>query len=131
MFLVGPFIMIAVLFIVWWLVIQSRIEFEYTLSAGILNIDNLINQSKRKHVIKVQLSSISQFGKLSDETAQQASKAAVKVITCGNADEDDEAYYFTCNYDKNGLYMFIFNPDDRMLNVFSKYNFGFRGQKMV
>lgn len=128
--LVSPFIMIGVFFIVRWLVVQSRIEYEYTLSSGVLNIDRIINQSKRKPVIKVQVSSISQFGKLSDKAAQQASKSAVKVVTCGNTDEDDGAYYFTCNYEKNGLYMFIFNPNDRMLNVISKYNKGIKSQRI-
>lgn len=131
MWTVAPFIMIAVIFIVRWLVIQSRIEYEYVLSSGTLNIDIIINQTKRKPVINTPIAKINEFGKLTEQSARKANINDKNIIICGNTDEDDDAYYFTCQNANKGINMFVFNPNAKMLNILSKYKYSIKSQTIV
>lgn len=103
---------------------NNKVEFEYSLNAGILNIDRIINQSKRYPVIKIQVSDILTFGRYSDNDTgmYKESKKADKFVDCGSGRDDSNLYYFTCNFENRGIYMFVFEPGAKILSTMKSLN---------
>lgn len=98
---------------------NNKVEFEYSINTGILNIDKIINQSKRHHIIKVPVSDIVTFGKYNsnDNDIYKKSKEVEKFLDCSSDREDVDCYYFTCNYENKGIYMVAFEPNDKFLSI--------------
>ncbi len=102
--------------------IANDLEFEYSLSAGVLNIDKIMAQTRRRHVVTVAVRDILAFGRAGDDAAAASEKQAQKILYCGKNDENPDAYYFTCSYEGKGVHMFVFEPDQRMLRSMGAQN---------
>lgn len=98
---------------------QNHCEFEYSYNAGTLNIDMILRQKIRKPVVNVNASDITHFGRVNDSDAKSVAKSSTKVVYCGESDEKEDSYYFTCNFESKGQYMFVFDPDNKLLNALS------------
>ena len=96
---------------------QNHCEFEYSYNAGTLNIDKILRQKIRKPVVNVNVSDFTGFGRLNDADIQSKIKSSVKVVFCGESDEKIDSYYFTCNFESKGQYLFVFDPDERLLKA--------------
>lgn len=98
---------------------QNHCEFEYSYNAGNLNIDKILRQKLRKPVVNVNVSDFTKFGRVDDEDVESVAKGSVKVEFCGESDIKEDSYYFTCNFESKGQYMFVFDPDERLLKALS------------
>lgn len=98
---------------------NNKVEFEYSFNTGILNIDKIINQTRRHHVMKITVSDILTFGMYNpnDNEIYKKSKEVEKFLDCSSEREDVDSYYFTCNYENKGVYMVVFEPNDKFLSV--------------
>ena len=96
---------------------QNHCEFEYSYNAGTLNIDKILRQKIRKPVVNINVSDMTGFGRLNDADIKDKVRSSVKVIFCGESDEKPDSYYFTCNFESKGQYLFVFDPDDRLLKA--------------
>ncbi len=97
---------------------KSRVEFEYSLMAGVLNISRITNQTNRKIIATLDAKEITEFGsitkeKLADE--YRNSSGDCKIIDC--SDVNEEMYYFKYRDNKNGMMKIIFSPNDRMIDA--------------
>ncbi|MDR0287058.1 MAG: hypothetical protein LBI03_05025 [Clostridiales bacterium] len=117
MWAVGPFIMIGAGAVVWWLIVQSRVEFEYSLSGGILNIDEIINERKRQHLVDIPITKIIKFGKVSDDTFKAELTRNVKIMDCSSKDNEnvENMYFLIAEYENKGLCLIIFEPNIKMI----------------
>ncbi len=116
----APFILFAGgLFARYLYISYNKVEFEYVVSAGILNIDKILNQSKRLPIVKITVSDILSFGEYTydDKNVYKMAKEAVKFIDCGNGNEESLHYYFTCNYENRGIHMYVITPDNKFLTI--------------
>jgi len=113
--LAAPFIRLVVFH-------KIKLEFEYSLSAGIFGIEKIHNQAKRSPVVKVPVSDITAFGRMSDAGADEWLKKATKVVYCNIEEDNDASYYFICDVDHKGDEMYIFDPNDKLINALKRYN---------
>ena len=121
-FIPAPFLLIAAILAASYTKMMSRVEYEYSCNTGVLNIDAIYDQKKRRHIINVNASSITKFGRLYDDEAKQAAKSSQKVIYCASSDENEQAYYFVCPNENKGEFMYVFEPDDQVLHAIEIYN---------
>lgn len=98
---------------------QNHCEFEYSYNAGTLNIDKILRQKIRKPVVNINVSDFTGFGRVNDADIRSVEKSSVKVEFCGESDIKEDSYYFTCNFESKGQYMFVFDPDERLLKALS------------
>lgn len=121
-FVPAPFLLIAAILAARYTVMMTRVEFEYSVNTGTLNIDAIFDQTRRRHVINVNSSAVSKFGRLCDDSAKTDARAAQKVVYCSSSDENDQAYYFVCANENKGEYMYVFEPDKDVLHALEIYN---------
>lgn len=121
-FVPAPFLIIGAILASMYTRMMSRVEYEYSVNTGVLNIDAIYDQKRRKHIINVNASSIAQFGRLCDDDAKQAAKSAQKVVYCASSDENEQAYYFVCPNENKGNFMYVFEPDEQVLHAIEVYN---------
>lgn len=121
-FVPAPFLLIGAVLAARYTLMMSRVEYEYSVNTGVLNIDAIYDQTRRKPIINVNASSFTGFGRVSDDEAKAASKRVVKVIYCASSDENEQAYYFTCPNENKGEFMYVFEPDDQVLHAIEVFN---------
>ncbi len=97
----------------YWLTGEFSVEYEYCFSAGELSVDKIINQRRRKPMCSVDLRTADSFTKspkkLPDVTVIDA---------CG---DQGEQYAIEYNDRKYGRCVFLFTPDERMLEAIKPY----------
>ena len=121
-FVPAPFLLIGAVLAARYTLMMSRVEYEYSVNTGTLNIDAIYDQRRRKPIINVNASSITSFGRLCDDQAKADAKRVQKVIYCSSSDEDEQAYYFTCPNENRGEFMYVFEPDKDVLHAIETYN---------
>lgn len=118
-FLGSTMIIVAIILagvILWggyWLTGEFNVEYEYCFSAGELTVDKIINQKRRKPMCSIDLRSADSFTKsprkLPDVTVINA---------CGDSGEQYAIEYADPKY---GRCVFLFTPDERMLEAVKPY----------
>ena len=119
----GGFLLIPAIIMTRYVVVKYvKVEYEYVFSSGIFEVTKIENQENRVPVVRVPVDDIIDFGRVSDTNAQQKRKECVKCIFCGVSDECETSYYFTCDTEHDGVKMYVFDPDDRILNALKRYS---------
>ncbi len=117
---IGP--MMALVFAVlvcwgaWWLSGTQNIEFEYSVTNGDLDVDQIVAQRKRKRLLSVRGSKVEMF---SPYTAEMAARQFDRVLMLAPAPED-ATFCFSYRSKKYGHTLVIFTPDDRVLHAYYK-----------
>ena len=113
----GGFLLIPVIIMTRFVVVKYvKVEYEYVFSSGIFEVTKIENQENRVPIVRVPVDDIIDFGRVSDSDAEQKRKECVKCIFAGVSDECETSYYFTCDTENTGVKMYVFDPDDRILN---------------
>ena len=119
----GVFLLIPVVLIVRYIVVtQLKVEHEYVFSSGIFEITKIENQAVRVPVVRVPVDDMLEFGRVADTAAEIKRKTCKKCYFAGVSDEQDTSYYFTCDINNTGEEMYVFDPDDRILNALKRYS---------
>ncbi|MBE7065032.1 MAG: hypothetical protein E7384_04360 [Ruminococcaceae bacterium] len=104
---------------------RSVVEYEYSVMAGVFSVTKIMNQTKRKEIVSVDVKEISEFG-LSDKERMQKDMMTVqtdlKVIDCtgdtvGDGDDNDKVYFFRCRDSKGGMLKVYFTPNEKILEA--------------
>lgn len=122
-FLVGGLMLVPAVIINRYVVVKYvKVEYEYVFSSGIFEITKIENQANRVAVVRVPVNDMIEFGRVMDTDAPKHRKEAKKCIFAGISDENETSYYFTCKNERGELYMYVFDPDDRILNALKRYS---------
>ena len=90
-------------------------EYEYAFTNGELDIDKIMEKSRRKRVLTIECGKFDIVAPFTDEYASERSGAA-KVLDFA-ASTDHFGSYFAAYSGKDGKTVLIFDPDDRMLDA--------------
>lgn len=120
---IGGFLLIPLALIIRYITVrQLKVEHEYVFSSGIFEITKIENQAVRVPVVRVPVDDILEFGRVADTAAEVKRKMCKKCYFAGVSDEQETSYYFTCDVNNNGEEMYVFDPDDRILNALKRYS---------
>lgn len=116
--LVFPLIIIA-----WYLVFSFTkaysVEFEYAITNGEIDVDKIINQSKRAKVLSNRLRNFEIIAPvLSDKYT--ADFKNMRSFDC-SSNSGNSATYFAVYSDDDGKKCLLFDPTDKMLDIIEKY----------
>ncbi|MBE7029198.1 MAG: hypothetical protein E7405_02980 [Ruminococcaceae bacterium] len=98
------------------------VEYEYIVTNDELDVDRIIARKTRKRFLTVSVKAFEEFGKVEDDTVKRI-KPAVKIVFDASMGKDSDNRYYAVFNNKNGDKMLlIFNPTNKMLDLFKIYN---------
>ena len=116
---IGPFAAFAVVgvfYLAWYLLTAQNIEYEYCVTNGDIDIDQIVAQRKRKRIVSVSGKKIQSAGRY--VPAQWANRPMDRTVIAAPSDREDNLYYFTYHSKKRGNTLVVFQPDDRVKTSF-------------
>ena len=109
----------------WYLVFNSRIEYEYIISGDELTVTKILSQSKRKPMLTVSITKFTAFKSMQDADQPEAGQTVVLACTA----QDNTAFCADFDHEQYGLTRLVWTPNDDILLYLDKHlprNLGFR-----
>ena len=100
----------------WWLITAQNIEFEYCVTNGDIDIDQIVARRKRKRIVSVSAKKIEAAGRYSP--ALFAGRQVDRLVMAVTSPEADGLYYFTYHSKKRGHTVVVFEPNERLKAAF-------------
>jgi hypothetical protein len=102
-------IIAGLLYLAWFVVTGFNIEYEYILTNDELDIDKIIAKRKRKRLISIKMSSVSEFAKLSSDNADAGNRT---LVDCAGSELPPVVMDF--KHDRMGDCRLLFTPTEEM-----------------
>jgi len=112
----GPIIMFASMFGAWFLMSFLRREYEYSFTAGELDIDVIYNRSRRKRVFSARVNDIEIMAHVDDKVNAGSFQNAQVVKDYSSGVNGNDTYAFMINYE-NKRTKVIIEPNEVMLKA--------------
>lgn len=114
-----PLIVIGAVYGAYYLITSMNIEFEYAVTNGELDIDQIISQRKRKRIISIDCKAVEGFGKY--KAAEHQNKSyQTKVFACDHP-QNPALYYCIVRLAQSGLTLVVFNANEKMLGAIKPF----------
>ncbi len=115
---VAPIIMVAIIIGAGYLITSSKIEYEYVLTNGEIDIDKIVAQRKRTRVVTFDCKGIVEFGKYSNAINPKNFKT---FIDASENHKNDNTYYVIIDHTKFGRTLVLFTPGEVLLEKMRPY----------
>lgn len=113
------FILIAVAGVIYgaWLLFRTfRVEFEYIVTNGEMDIDKILGQQKRKRLVTVNFRDMEIMAPMGGEHKQEFENTSIpKTIDASAMKDEKGAYFIVATCKKVGRIRLIFTPDERII----------------
>lgn len=116
---------LGIIVCVWfeWLFLTSRkIEWEYSLKGRVLDIYKIINRSRRRKMIPLELDRIEKFGKYNDDSFKHYERQKIRILDFTSLDSTniENWYYIVANRPK-GKFLVVIEPTEEILQQMMLY----------
>ena len=98
---------------VWWLCTTQNIEFEYSVTNGDIDIDQIIAQRKRKRIVSVSGEKIETMAPYKPE--DYVGRKFDRMVIAAPSTAEQGLWCFTYHSKKSGSTLVIFQPEERVL----------------
>ena len=118
LFLLFPPLMVLVVGIgygAWWLITSQNVEYEYSVTNGDIDIDQITAQRKRKRIVSVSGEKIETFAPYN--AAEYTNRHFDRTVMAATSPDAQGVWCFTYHSKKNGNTLVIFEPEDRVINA--------------
>ena len=113
--LVGFFIFIGGIYVVWWIFTSQRVEYEYSVNIDTLDIAKVISLRRRKRMLSIEIKDIEmlEFGdkNIADMHFRKVYPAAK------NINDTENNVYAVFTEQAYGKCLLVFNPNEEILNA--------------
>ena len=109
---------VLVLFLAWKFISRFYIEFEYSLTNGILDIDKIVNKKKRKRLLTTECKTIESYGKY-DAQAHRNRNYRTRIFAA-NPDSKN-LFCIICSQENKGTTLVVLEPDKRMREALTSF----------
>lgn len=101
----------------WWKLLNSfRVEYEYALTNGEMDVDKIIAQSRRKRLVTVNLRNIELMAPVhGGKSAEYGSARVAQTIDASVSPNDADAWFILFQKENSGLTRLVFTPDERII----------------
>lgn len=113
---------ICVIWGAWYILKMLNTEYEYSCTNGVLDIDKILGQSKRKQLLSIEVKNFTAYGK-SGTCDEQDDESITTFSALGESlmEEDTEEYYAEFEHPEYGKCCLYFNPDKRFREALEPY----------
>ena len=99
----------------WYFLKMLNVEYEYSCTNGILDIDKIFGQSKRQNMLSIEVKTFTVYGKAGtcpEEETEDDSVTTFAALGISLMENDDaEEYYAEFEHPEHGKCCLYFNPD--------------------
>ena len=99
----------------WWLITNQNIEFEYSVTNGDIDIDQIIARRKRKRIVSVSGTKIESLQPY--DAASFGSRPFDRKVMAAPSLQEEGLWCFTYHSKKNGNTIVVFQPEKRVLDA--------------
>lgn len=116
----GPFSMISPLLVVgafygaYYLITSMNVEYEYSVTNGELDVDQITAQRKRKRLVSINCKQVEAFGRYK-AAEHQGKSYQTKLYLCDHIDNPD-LWYCVTRLKESGQTLVVFNASQKMLD---------------
>lgn len=113
-----PFLLVigmGAVYLMWYLLGNTSIEYEYIVTNNEFDIDKIIGRRKRKRLITIKLNTTEEWGEYKNQAGEKAS-ATVSAHDC----RYKNIWYIVANHEKHGKTLLLFSPNDDVLVAVNK-----------
>ena len=102
-----------IVFLIWYLISNMRVEFEYSVTNGYVVIDKIVSRRRRKRMITFESRDVEAMQIYKPEL--YAERNFGKVLELYDANPDHEAWCMELTHKDYGHTLVVFSPDERTL----------------
>ena len=113
---VGLFIFIIGIYLTWFVISSQRVEFEYAVAGGTLDIAKITDKRKRKRIVKVDVREIDLFCKADDKRLEKMNFTK-RFIAAGDPTDAENTYCLVYNSQAYGRTLIAFTPNEKIINA--------------
>jgi len=113
--MMGLFLVMGIFYGMWWLLSSLNREYEYSVTNGDIDVDEIIARRKRRRLVSVSGDKIESLEPFSEQ-AFAARPFDRRVIVAPSVKASD-LWCFTYRSKKNGHTLVVFQPEQRVLNA--------------
>ena len=117
--LVGFFIFLGGIYVVWWIFSLQKVEFEYSIAGDSLDISKIISLRRRKKMVRVEIKDIEEL-EIGDEKIKKMGFRKV-YNAAKNINNTKENYYAVFTTPVYGKCLIVFNPNQAILEGMKPY----------
>ncbi len=113
--IIGFFLSLFEIYLCWYVVTGRNIEYEYTVTNNNLQIDKIMNKSRRKEMLSIDIKKIEGIEKLGEGRLNE--NRCDKVMWLGTYEDDESQYRFVVQTNRYGKVMVVFAPNKKILDA--------------
>lgn len=117
--ILSPLIAVGAIYGAYFLITSMNIEYEYAVTNGELDVDQITAQRKRKRLVSVNCRSVEAFGRYKP-AEHQGKTYQTKILACDNPNNED-VWYAVIRLQKSGQTLVVFNATERMLEAMKPF----------
>ena len=99
----------------WWLITSQNIEYEYSVTNGDIDIDQIVARRKRKRIVSVSGAKIESLAPY--DAASFGSRPFDRKVLAAPSLREEGLWCFTYHSKKNGNTIVVFQPEQRVLDA--------------
>lgn len=105
------FVSVGACYLAWWLFGNTSLEYEYIVTNNDFDIDKIIGKRKRKRLISVELSTVTEFGEYTSDRIGQGADATVMAADGTGVG----VWYLLVSSQEYGKLLILFSPNEETL----------------
>jgi hypothetical protein len=118
---ISIFLVAGIGFGAWWLITSANVEYEYIVTNMDLDIDRITAQRKRKRMLSVKSKDFEVCAKRNGPNYAEFAKGSFKLHDYSADPKSPDCWFAVAQY-KGERVMILFDPDDRMVQTFRRFN---------
>lgn len=103
------------------LLTMRLLEYEYSLTNGYVAVDKIMNRSSRKRMTSFECSTAEDIGQYAQNEARLKNQSFDTRIFATEYSDHRDAWYMIVRSGKTGKTLFVFNPDEELLEGIKKF----------
>jgi hypothetical protein len=115
----GPLVAVGAIYGAYFLVSSMSVEYEYSVTNGDLDIDQITAQRRRKRLVSVSCKEVEAFGHYKPEEHQNKTYQT-KIMAC-DTPANPELWYCVVRLKQSGTTLVVFNASPKMLEGMKRF----------
>lgn len=115
-FMTGFFLLtviaVGAVYLAYWLFTNTFVEYEYIVTNNDMDIDKVLGRKKRKRLISIQLSTVSDWG---EYAAKKSDESKINATVMASDATGIDAWYLIFDHGSHGKTMLIFTPNEETI----------------
>ncbi|MCH5299875.1 MAG: hypothetical protein J1E56_01035 [Ruminococcus sp.] len=117
---IGLFVFIIGIYLAWYFITGQRIEYEYSVASGTLDISKIISKRKRKRVTKIEIADIDLFCKITDKRINER-KYQKQFMAAADPNDKENTYCVVYHSTAYGRTILTFTPNEKIREGMKPY----------